>query len=143
MREEGEVVSSSKRNLSSKDGTEGTVRRTSGRKTIDVTSENILRWWNEEVSLTLAAPKIQVITKQRLQKFLARIAEFPTLRGQILAESKLVGEWARGRGFLTFDWLMCPTNLPKFLEGNYRDKKKLTAIDKEKAAIRRHFNVDR
>jgi hypothetical protein len=72
-------------------------------------------------------PSIRMIGSARARKLKARIDETGAkdAGGFWAPIAKAVSErstWAREQSFLTFDWLMSPTNLAKLLEGNYKGK---------------------
>jgi hypothetical protein len=72
-------------------------------------------------------PSIRMIGSARARKLKARIDETGAkdAGGFWAPIAKAVSErsaWARDQAFLTFDWLMSPTNLAKLLEGNYKGK---------------------
>lgn len=82
----------------------------------------LLRVWNSVLAPGLRAPQIRAWTKPRKTAFLARLRDFPNFWAEVQEEAPRVGEWARGSSWLSLDWLLSPKNLPKFLEGNYREK---------------------
>jgi hypothetical protein len=82
--------------------------------------EAVTRW--NAIATKYGRPKIQALTETRRKALQARLAERPGLGDLLDAEAVLMGAWARSQAFLTFDWIVSPSNLQKFLDGNYRDR---------------------
>jgi hypothetical protein len=63
----------------------------------------------------------------RYQKLKARLKEkhfdFDSILNEISNSTFLLGGKPGVDWRVTFDWLICPSNYPKILEGNYRDQK--------------------
>ena len=85
--------------------------------------------WNEEISELLFAPKIlKSFSDDRKDAVKKRIFERPDLWDQIRNQARQVDDKTRDGTWISFDWLMKPANLQKFLEGNYRDRGKRTGL---------------
>lgn len=84
-------------------------------------SQEVVTRWNR-IAQEHGLPKIQTLTGERRRKLKARLAEWTDFWIRLEAELLLRSRWCRSQTFLTFDWLMSPTNLAKFFEGNYRER---------------------
>lgn len=81
--------------------------------------------------------KIQGMSVIRRKKLEARLLEHPDLWEILERELPLLGSFASGGAWLTFDWLLSPSNFQKLLEGNYRARESEAPPDKIGAAVRR------
>lgn len=147
----GEMGTSSSRKKSRRDFNESAPSLTSPKQEDEASSSSrsraksnsksaaeILLWWNA-LCEKLGSPRLRFITVEREKKFAARSGEVDALFDAIEIEARLVGSWAREKGFITFDWLMNPKNLTKFLEGNYREKAAPTDRDADMDFIRQRY----
>ena len=90
--------------------------------------QDIVDAWNNEL-VPLGIPKINGIRSKRATLVTARIREYgkesffkciEEVKQSSFLQGKTKGAWT---GF-NFDWLICPSNFPKVLEGNYNDNRK-------------------
>ena len=90
--------------------------------------QDIVDAWNNEL-VPLGIPKINSIRSKRATMVSARIKEYgkesffkciEEVKQSYFLQGKTKKPWT---GF-NFDWLVCPSNFPKVLEGNYNDQRK-------------------
>ncbi|MFQ5443008.1 MAG: hypothetical protein ACE5EK_00175 [Nitrospinales bacterium] len=79
-----------------------------------------IKRWNNDIAPRLQSAPIRGLKDDRSKALAARLKENPNLWDLVEAEIPLLREFAFS-GWVTFDWLMRPKNLRKFLEGNYRE----------------------
>ena len=82
----------------------------------------IVAIWNEQIVPVTGTPKVRGLNPVRKQKLRRRLAEDKTFMSEVLSEAGRAGDFVREGAWFTFDWILNPTNLAKFLEGNYRDR---------------------
>lgn len=90
--------------------------------------QDIVDAWNKEL-VPLGIPKINSIRSKRAGMVSARIKEygkdaFFKCIEEVKQSSFLQGKTKRPWTGFNFDWLVCPSNFPKVLEGNYNDNRK-------------------
>lgn len=90
--------------------------------------QDIVDAWNTEL-VPLGIPKINGIRSKRATMVSARIKEygkesFFKCIEEVKQSSFLQGKTKKPWTGFTFDWLICPSNFPKVLEGNYNDQRK-------------------
>lgn len=105
-----------------------------------VAYEDFVTAWN---SICVSLPKVKMMTDARRKKINARLEDFS--EEDLLEAMRLVQD----SGFLsgrnggwkaTFDWLFQnSTNVAKVLEGNYKDKPRMTRTESEFEAARRRI----
>jgi hypothetical protein len=83
----------------------------------DAQEAEFVETWNNTLHTKFCTPAINRWTEPRRKKLRARLAEVPDLIEQL--KTCEVNDFARSNGFVTFDWLMSPSNLAKLLEGTY------------------------
>lgn len=92
------------------------------------THQDIVDAWNNEL-VPLGIPKINGIRSKRATMVAARIREYgkesffkciEEVKNSSFLQGKTKASWT---GF-NFDWMICPSNYPKVLEGNYNDERK-------------------
>lgn len=93
--------------------------------------QDIVNAWNNEL-VPLGIPKINGIRSKRATMVSARIKEygkesFFKCIEEVKQSSFLQGKTKKPWTGFTFDWLICPSNFPKVLEGNYNDNRKNNA----------------
>lgn len=94
--------------------------------------QDIVDAWNKEL-VPLGIPKINSIRSKRAGMVSARIKEygkdaFFKCIEEVKQSSFLQGKTKRPWTGFNFDWLVCPSNFPKVLEGNYNDNRKAETI---------------
>lgn len=92
------------------------------------THQDIVDAWNSEL-VPLGIPKINSIRSKRAGMVSARIKEygkdaFFKCIEEVKLSSFLQGKTKKPWTGFSFDWLICPNNFPKVLEGNYNDNRK-------------------
>ena len=90
--------------------------------------QDIVDAWNREL-VPLGIPKINGIRSRRATMVAARIKEygkesFFKCIEEVKHSSFLQGKTRKPWTGFNFDWLICPSNFPKVLEGNYNDNRK-------------------
>lgn len=90
--------------------------------------QDIVDAWNAEL-VPLGIQKINSIRNKRATMVSARIRQygkdaFFKCIEEIKQSSFLQGKTSKSWTGFTFDWLICPNNFPKVLEGNYNDNRK-------------------
>ena len=93
--------------------------------------QDIIDAWNKEL-VPLGIPKIMNICGKRATLVSARIKQygkeaFFKCIEEVKQSSFLQGKTSRPWTNFNFDWLICPNNFPKVLEGNYNDNRKNNA----------------
>ena len=83
--------------------------------------------WNEQIVPVTNAPKVRGLNPARKQKLRRRLAEDKTFMTEVLTEAAKAGSFVKESTWFTFDWILNPANLAKFLEGNYRDREEGTS----------------
>ena len=91
--------------------------------------QDIIDAWNAEL-VPLGIPKINGIRSKRATMVAARIKEygkdaFFKCIEEVKQSSFLQGKTRKSWTGFNFDWLVCPSNFPKVLEGNYNDNRKI------------------
>lgn len=91
--------------------------------------QDIVDVWNAEL-VPLGIPKINSIRNNRAGMVSARIREygkesFFKCIEEVKQSSFLQGKTKKPWTGFNFDWLICPSNFPKVLEGNYNDNRKV------------------
>lgn len=89
--------------------------------------------WNR-IAAKHGRPTIQGLNQDRRAKVRARLKERPDFWARVLEEFDNLNAWARGQAFLTFDWVICPTNAAKLLDGNFREKSAVSSPPPESEA---------
>ena len=89
--------------------------------------QDIIDAWNKEL-VPLGIPKIMNICGKRATLVSARIKQygkeaFFKCIDEVKQSSFLQGRTSRPWTNFNFDWLICPNNFPKVLEGNYNDNR--------------------
>jgi len=111
-----------------------------------VNYQKIADFWNKQC---VELPKVQKLTKSRKQAIRSRVREFG--EPEILRAIKETADSDFLCGKVTnfsasFDWVLKPSNLPKVLEGNYRNKqqqaKGLKPFEEERAAAYDEFGEE-
>ena len=92
------------------------------------THQDIVEEWNREL-VPLGIPKITSISNNRAKMVAARIKEhgkdsFHQCIEEIKQSSFLLGKTPKPWTNFNFDWMICPSNFAKVLEGNYNDNRK-------------------
>ena len=100
-----------------------------GRKS-EIDFKAIKDYWNEKHDATNSAMRrLTIMSDQRKNNVRARLREYG---GDVSQVYKAIDAAMRsdfmngknGKGWIaSFDWIMCPTNFPKVLEGNYTDER--------------------
>lgn len=89
--------------------------------------QDIVDEWNREL-VPLGIPKITSISNNRARMVAARIKEhgkesFHQCIEEVKQSSFLLGKTPKPWTKFNFDWMICPSNFPKVLEGNYNDNR--------------------
>lgn len=100
--------------------------------------QDIVDAWNAEL-VPLGIPKINGIRSKRATMVSARIKEygkesFFKCIEEVKQSSFLQGKTKKSWTGFSFDWLVCPSNFPKVLEGNYNDNRKVGQEQEHPAA---------
>lgn len=95
--------------------------------------QDIVEAWNNEL-VPLGIPKVNSIKNKRAKLVAARIREygkesFFKCIEEVKASSFLQGKTTKPWTGFNFDWMICPSNYPKVLEGNYNDERKKSNIE--------------
>ena len=91
--------------------------------------KSIVDAWNAEL-VPLGIPRINSIRNQRAKMVAARIKEygedaFYKCIEEVKQSSFLQGKTKKPWTGFSCDWLVCPGNFPKVLEGNYNDNRRM------------------
>lgn len=94
--------------------------------------QDIVDAWNSEL-VPLGIPKINSIRSKRATMVSARIKEygkesFFKCIEEVKQSSFLQGKTKKPWTGFNFDWLICPSNFPKVLDGNYNDNRKAEPV---------------
>ena len=89
--------------------------------------QDIVDEWNREL-VPLGVPKITAIRNNRAKMVSARIKEhgkesFHQCIEEVKQSSFLLGRTYKPWTQFNFDWMICPNNFTKVLEGNYNDNR--------------------
>ena len=86
-------------------------------------------YWNERHDATHSAMRrLTIMSDQRKNNVRARLREYGGDVAQIYKaiDTAMQSDFMNGKNgkgwIASFDWIMCPTNFPKVLEGNYTDE---------------------
>ena len=96
--------------------------------------DDLLKLWNSLKDYGIAP--IRAITEQRIKLLKARLSQygrdsFAECVEQIKQSDFLQGKHNGKPWAITFDWMILPSNYPKVLEGNYRNKGSSTTNNRE------------
>ena len=100
-----------------------------GRKS-EIDFKAIKDYWNEKHDATNSAMRrLTIMSDQRKNNVRARLREYGGDVSQVYKaiDAAMQSDFMNGKNgkgwIASFDWIMCPTNFPKVLEGNYTDER--------------------